>query len=518
MAGDLPRVAPGTPIFDFVAGRLDPAGRLADPRMALPDEQDPSPDRMRWAAGARDGVFGHHTGGDDQADRVEAAVAALAEACRRPTRRRLSALYQLLVDDPVGMVDPLVEALVVQGVDRVALHRIGRWLATTAPDRGPVKIGIALLGVTGLGADVAVVRTLGAHEELTLFAAVAVTNGLAAPESELWALAASVDGWGRIQCVERLAGTTDPAIRDWILRTGFRNRVMDEYLAYIAATTGGLLDALRAPAVDRALLTAAGQILQALVQGGPAEDLDDYEDAADAVEAYLGHAVAGAETFVDYLSVRAVQRFLSEVEGWDERAVRGWSATRREAFERHCAEILGRPEWRDRAAVGLLADDGEFWKAHRVARHLGMDTFAVLVARIRADPFGGEWDPAWEQADRLRAAELVALVAELLPLDSIASGPGEALGLGPDWRPHEALLWSLQALRAHPGIGGELLVVGLQSPVVSNRNMALKALEAWPDEDWPAAARPLVATLATSDPRPKTRGLAATLDGRGRTG
>lgn len=77
-----------------------------------------------------------------------------------------------------------------------------------------------MLGVTGLGADVAVVRMHGAHEEFTLYSAVAVSNGLPDPEAELWALAASVDGWGRIHCVERLrqlAGelaTEEPELRD----------------------------------------------------------------------------------------------------------------------------------------------------------------------------------------------------------------------------------------------------------------------------------------------------------------
>lgn len=518
MADDLPQVVPGTPIFAFIAGRLDPAGRLEDSGVELPDEPERSDDRIRWAAGAFDGAFGHHAGGGGApAATVEQIADALDAACRKPSRRRLRALYELLAAvDVMDVVDPLIRALVERQVDRGAVHRIGRWLATTAPDRGPVKIGIALLGVTGLGDDVAIVRTLGVHDELTLFAAVALTNGLPDPESELWALAASVDGWGRIQCVERLAGTTDPAIKDWILRTGFRNAVMDEYLAHIAATTGGLLDALRAPEVDRGLLTAAGEIIEALVMGGPAEDLDDYDDGADAVEAYLGHIAAAAETFGDFLAVSAIRRFLSETDGWDERAARGWSATRREAFEAICDEILGRPVWRDRVAVGLLATDGEQRRAQRVARELGIDTYDVHVASIRADPLDGDWYHAWKQADRGRAAELVALASELLPLDEIASGPGEALGLGPEWRPHGALMWTLQALRDHPGMGGELLVVGLRSPVVTNRNMALKALEAWPDEDWPPAADPLVADLAASDPNPKTQELAAELAERRR--
>jgi hypothetical protein len=75
-----------------------------------------------------------------------------------------------------------------------------------------------------------------------------------------------------------------------------------------------------------------------------------------------------------------------------------------------------------------------------------------------------------------------------LPLAEIASGPDRALGLGPQWKAHDAPDWSLQALRDHPGIGGDLLTIGLQSPVTRNRNMALNAFQQGPAESWPSEA------------------------------
>src|SRR5258708_2538778 len=47
----------------------------------------------------------------------------------------------------------------------------------------------------------------------------------------------------------------DPKSLDWILREGFRNSVMDEYLAYLAATRGGVLDRLRSDYLDGAEAT-----------------------------------------------------------------------------------------------------------------------------------------------------------------------------------------------------------------------------------------------------------------------
>lgn len=411
----------------------------------------------------------------------------------------------------MAYVDALVETLSREPPNRQALHAIGRWLATTAPDRGPVKLGIALLGHTGLGADIAIVRILGAHEEFTLYSAVALANGLTDAESELWALAVSVEGWGRIQCVERLRDTTDPDIRSWILREGFRNSVMHEYLAYIAATTGDLLAALRGD-IDRGLLTSAGEILTALINGGRAEDIDDYEAGADAVEAFLGLMTGRAETLRDFSAVSTIRAFLAGDADWDARAHRGWTATRRQVFEDACDRILLRESWISCVTTGLTATDPhEFHLAHEAAHVFGIDTFDVLVTKISADPFGHWWFYAWQQADTDHAMVLVDLARALLPLADITTGPADELGLDEPWRAHNALDWTLEALRDHPGIGGDLLLAGLRSSVTRNRSTALRALTQWPRPSWPAAAHDVVTSLAQNEPSEHTRQIATDL-------
>ncbi|WP_322936739.1 hypothetical protein [Nocardioides bizhenqiangii] len=503
----------GESIYEFLRDHLDEAGRLSDPDLRLPDEKTDT-SGLRWAPGAMDGVLGHHAGSADS-DQAQAVADAIVKASRRPTKRRLRDLYRAVDTDGVlEYVDAAIELVAQAGADPTRVHDVGRWLATTGSNRSAVKVGIALIGVSGLDRDVDVVRVLGAHEEFTLFAAVALKNGLDDPDSELWALAAAVDGWGRIHCVEQLRDTDDPAIRSWILREGFRNSVMYEYLAHIAATTGDLLSALRAEAPDRELLTAAGEIIEALVQGGPAQDLEDYTEGADAVEAYLSHMATRAETLGDFHAVDAIRSFLDRDGSWDELSQQGWTATRRAAFEDLCAQILDRDVWNDLIAVALLSDDGgEFWRADQAARRRGIDTYDIHLRRVREDPLGHGWFAAWQQADAVRAQALATLARALLPLDQIASGPADELGLGQEWRANSALDWSLQALRDHPGVGAELIVAGLQSPVTRNRNMALQALKEWPAARWPDRARDLVTALADHDPNPQTRELAGEVCG-----
>jgi hypothetical protein len=511
MPTDLPAAGPGPSIYQFVRTHLGPDGRLDDAGRELPDEPLVGSGELRWAPGAMDGVMGHHTGPGEAAAQVDRAADLFATACRQPSTGHLEALHETLSGgDVLRLVDPLLERLAERRLERAAAHRLGRWLATNGTRRSVVKVGIAVLGATGLGTDLEVVRTLGAHEEFTLYAAVALANGLPEPEPELWVLAKVVDGWGRIHCVERLRDTTDPAIRNWILREGYRNSVMNEYLAFLAATTGGLLGALRQDEVDRELLTAAGEIIEALVAGGPAEDLDDYEAGAEVVEAFLEHMTSRAETLGDFHAIAAVGSYLALEDGWEARSQRGWTATRREAFEDRCDELLQRREWDDRIAVGLLSDDRqEFWQAEQAARLRGIDTFELHLARIRDDPIEGPWWHAWQQADPARAEQLVAAARTLLPLDHISTGPADELGMGPEWRPHQALDWTLQELRNHVGVGDDLVLVGLRSSVTRNRNMALHALQAWPAPAWPDGARELAERLARADPNARTRDLAA---------
>lgn len=510
MPPQLPRVVRGPAIYDHVRACLDDEGRLRDDAPPLPDDPPRDDNTITWAPGALDGVVGG--AGDDEASAAEAAR-RLVKAARRPTRRALAKLYDALRDEgTLSYLDPMIDRVVESGSDVGAVHELGVWLATTGAHRGPVKVGVALIGVTGLREAARVVHTLGAHDEFTLYAAVALRNGADAPDRELWQLAQKVEGWGRIQCVERLRDTTDPEIREWILREGFRNSVMYEYLAYIAATTGGLLDALRRPQVDRELLTAAGEIIDALINGGPAEDIDDVEDAPLLLDAYLDLLATRAETLTDLWSTTLIDGFVT-----DEHTVKHWDEVDCSRIRRKAQTVLRLPHWPDVVASGLASEDRkDFWLASQVAPTLGIDTFEVHWDRLLTDPLDGPWWEAWRRADSPeRREKLVEHARASIPTEAIATGPGDSLGFGPEYRAHRALDWSLQELRHHPGLGADLVALALRSPVTRNRNLALNALKEWPVADWPDGVAASLRGIAESDPNEQTRDLAR--DALGRT-
>jgi len=479
-------------ILEFVRSHLAADGPGMDEGGdTLPDEDRIAQgSKIRWAAGAFDGVATHHMGTVEDEESVRKTAELVAAYSRQPTAANKAAVYRhVIAAHVVSIIDPVIEALVNEpeiGHDR--LYELARSFATDAPDREPVKFGIALLGLFRLPRDRELFLTLGRHDEFTLYCAVALANASEGSDVALWTLARNVTGWGRIHVVERLSRTEEPAIKGWLLREGYRNSVMYEYLAATCARAGGLLAALGGGPADRGLLTAAGEILQALIAGGPAEGIDDYEDARPVIEAYLGHMASSAETVQDFLHVHSIKGYLDEEDSrWASRYDAGWSAEVRDRLRSECESILGRPEWPDRVRAPLGSEDElEFAHADQAARALGIDTWETHWRRLREEPGEpGRWYHVMALCDEARIGAVVEFALASLDLPGIATGAGDELGLGPGFGRHRCLDYVLQELRRFPGTGAALIEAGLRSPVIRNRNMAVAALADWPRGSWP---------------------------------
>ena len=290
------RPASDDSLYGFIRSELQVDGSLADPTMVLPDAES-EPNALRWIAGAHDAVRARLV---DVEDAYLAAVIAelIISVLRNPAGEYFAELLDaLVVADAVAQIDTVIEHAAELRADTRRLADLGTRLAAKSAHRGPVKVGIALVGVTG-APDGSLLHELGAHEEFTVYAADAFCHSRENPEPDLCALARRVHGWGRVHCVERLEGTSDPEIQDWILRGGYRNSV-GESLTGIAATTGRLADALSVDRPDRGLLDVASDILFDLIADVPAPSPTSWPDAPVAFGHYLAHMGMHAQTVDD---------------------------------------------------------------------------------------------------------------------------------------------------------------------------------------------------------------------------
>ncbi|WP_337058510.1 hypothetical protein [Pseudomonas sp. USHLN015] len=497
-------------LHGFLAAFAEAPGGLPDSEITLPDEAPTATgNELRWAPGALDGVLGHHASADD-VDTADEVMAALLATLDDPTRN-MARLYQMVADGSVlGFIDQLVERLQQRpGLPRARLHALALWLARSSPDRGAVKFALALLGVLDSGSQRELFMTFGQHEEFTLFATIALGNTLAPPERERawWALARKVRGWGRIHLVERLAQTPSPAVQDWLLREGYQNSVMVEYLAYPCAVGGNLLAALSGQDVDDGLLDGAVEMIEALINGGPAQDINDYADGAEAVLHLLDHLARRPPRHLGhFLVVEGIRDFARDPhQDWEQLARHGWTEACREDIARRADAIRENPQWPQLVHQGLGEDEERlFWLAATAAGHLDIDPWDAWFERQRSQR-SSAWYQLMQTNDPQRASRVLELARQQLDLAHIASGPGSALGLGPEYRQHSALDFILQDLGRFPVQGWDLVATGLASPVVRNRHMALKTLAAWGRNQWPADTLQLLRRTLDREPEQSVR-------------
>ncbi|NNE87437.1 MAG: hypothetical protein HKN27_05115 [Silicimonas sp.] len=450
---------------------------------------------LKFAAGALDNLVGAN-GGD-----ATLICENIQRVLKNPSGTNIKTLYEtLLEEDAIGVVDNAISLLTKAPLNRERLAIFFGWLARNSPDREPVKFAIAMLGLSG-HENTDFLLNIGKHEEFTKYAAVALSNSL--PPSEAMQaqtkLVRSVQGWGRIDLVQRLAPKADVDLRHWLVREGYKNSIMYEYLACIAAREGRLLEQLQdqIASKDNALLDGAAEIFNALVRGGPAEDMSDYSDGATAGELWLQLINdqpatllrgCGAKSLADYAAGDVWPKEVSVV------------------IEKSAAAYIGRPELADLVLQHLKSGDRlAYWNAKTLARDVGIDPWPIIFDRQIKEGDADYWYDLMRTDNPDRVDRVIDLAVQQLPLETVATGPGDETGLGPDWKHHSALNYIVQDLDRFPGKGWALVAASLQSPVVRNRNMSAKALEAWPKADWPQDTLSVVRQAIRVEPTPKLK-------------
>lgn len=470
-------------IFDHIQKHLGPNGELADADSRLPDEVDD--DRIKFVAGGLDSLVA----GGANTDRAKMMYRALQVVLEDLAPTKLERFYeQLLHQGAIEFIDPLMDQILQRkDLDPQRLEELAGWIARYSPDREAIKFALALLGLVRTSKYADVIAILGRHEEFTLYAIVAFSNiGNDDAEAKIFALAKQVHGWGRIHAVHRLAETTNPQIQAWLLREGYKNYILYEYLAYTCAIAGGLRRELEKDSVDPELLVSAAEILHALFMGGPAEDMSDYEDGAVVVQRYVEHLGDTPNHLRHLKTIESIEEYLQDDSDLQARAELGWTTKVRDKLLWRIKTLKSSPHWKDMVLEGLEStDDSVFHQASSAARILNIDTWPYHFARLESGKDDG-WYYVMQSRDAERIDRVLALAERVLPLEQIASGPAKILGFSPQWKPHNQLDFLLQELQHFPGKGWPLLRAGLRSPLIRNRHLALRALATWGKSNWPA--------------------------------
>ena len=249
-----------------------------------------------------------------------------------------------------------------------------------------------------------------------------------------------------------------PHTKAWMLRGGYVSGVMDEEVAYIAASTGGLAEAL-VGAVDEELLDWSGRLLVALAMGGPAKDMSHYTDGATTLGAYLREVGNVSATLLRLQHLYDIERYLT-----------GWAAENpfiddgtRQALSAQVTAILDRPDWAPFVAGGLVSTDIATVKdVLRLAPRYELDPVPVILEWLAGEPHDALlWQTVLAGATADNIDELVTLAGRVLPWSAIKTGPAKDFGRRADYRAEACLDQNLQRLNKFPGHGWEAIELGL---------------------------------------------------------
>jgi hypothetical protein len=498
-------------IFKFLLRNIDTNGSLNDAAQNLPDEKRDDDSKLRFAPGLMDALFGSNTS-DDSAKRIGELTKLLVKVARYGDKKAGGDFYNSIVSNEgvIGIIDGFSKSVASQALPvQPYLFSFSKDLALKTSHRNSVKFGIALIGLCQNKSVINELKVLGLHDEFTVFVTVALSYLSDNLAQDLWQLAQKVDGWGKIQIVDRLAKMElSDAQRDWLIRRGYQNSIMNEYLAFTCALNGNLHDKLQSESIDMELFKSSEEIVEALISGGPAEDISAYIYASDLVENFIRHAKTWAADLADFLALHQIEDFLIDLQkDIGEHKKNGWTDDNISNCIIDINAILNSRDWKEQTYQALNSLDRlTYWNAKSAASKLGIDVWEIVWKKLLEQPMDGDaWYDVTHYAKQDKAEQVIDFALKTLPLGELATGPKDSMGLGPDFVKYQTLDWIITFLEDYPQKGEQIILTGLNSPITRNRNMAIKVLAKWKMENWSAAIRQELKKLSTIEPNNDTK-------------
>lgn len=438
--------------------------RSVTPEGSLPESFSlPKPDQkgVRFADGARDGIAIFHTNlAPDDVRLLEEAVQAAALGNDGEARRLAAEFCEngRMITSIDGIQDFIISHK--DNLNPEKLHHFAVQLALEGTQPEEVKLGLSLLELFNTNPEGQLkeaIRELALSDEFTLFC-LFIMRSWDNPAQEIFRVARKTDGWGRIHAVERLEPENEE-IELWLLEHGWNNTVLPAYSAlecfqkthYTARLSGDM-----SPEQYRG---AAG-LMSGLLDEGPVRGISACENPEEVLLAFLSQSRRQPLKASDYPVIADIRDY-----AWEHKLTGAATAADELLKSASCLECL---ESAMKCGENL-----------RLAKRLGLDYVPHAFYAIEEHFQENCHLVDLLMDDEKNVDRLIPLFEAKLPLDSIASGSADEMGLGQEFKDHQALGYMVQHLRAYPDRGTALVRAALRSPVVSNRNMALNVLEDW---------------------------------------
>ena len=444
-------------LYQLIHRSLTPEGLLPE------DFSLPKPDgnQIHFADGAMDGITIFHTANG------EADTGLLEQAVCAANRDRMEEAQGLVREfcetgHMIGAIDGIQQYIIDHQKELAAgkIFRLGEELMFGGTHPEAVKFGLALLELFDLNGKEpvkAAVRELACSDEFTIFTLL-LMRSWDDPDREIFQAAKKARGWGRIHAVERL-NPVDEEMERWLLAEGWDNTVLPAYSALECFQKARCTRILEGNMTREQYGFMTG-LMAGLLDEGPVRGISACENPEEVLNAFLRQSGRFELTAADYSVIAQILDYAKEHSLDAAAAVAG--------------ELL-----ESQACRAVMQREMEKGEGLRLAKRLGMDYAPYAMAAIERD-----FHRYYHYVDLLMpgedyAMELIRLFEERLPLEEMACGSADEMGLGEEFENYRILIYMVQHLKDRPGMGVRLIRTALNAPVVNNRNMALTVLEEW---------------------------------------
>lgn len=495
-------------ILDFLKKNIKDNGSLDESAQTLPDEGR-AENELKFAPGLVDAMFGADESKESKS-RIKTLTSLINRIAKNGSFQSKSDFYREITENEnvIGVIDDFLQTLIENALPvEPYLYDYAHKLATKTNNRNSVKFGIAILGLCQNKQPIEDLKILGLHDEFTLFSTIALSNLSENLVDDLWQLAKQVDGWGKIQLVDRLAEMEiTEEIKDWLVLDGYKNSIMYEYLALTCAANGMLNEKLKKDYIVNKLFISAGDIIIALMDEGPAVGISGYEEADEVIQNYVRHSKNQKLNVSQFTTLHRIKDYLEESPEENE-TLKKWNQNDLSNCLIDIHEILNSKDWTTEVKVALKSSDNvEYWNGKQAAEKLGIDFWDIVWDKLKQNPIDSStWYDVTVHAEKSKVDEIVEFAINNLPLKELGSGPEDSIGFGDDFEKHSSLDSLLTFLENHPKKGEELILVGLDSPVTRNRNMTIRTLHKWEVENWSDRITDKVNHLKKTEPNKDTK-------------
>lgn len=487
---------------------LNRDGSLNETGEKLPDEKK-SDDEIKFAPGLMDAMFGADES-EESKSRIKQLVGLIKKIAKNGDNQSESDFYREVTENEsvIGIIDEFLQKLAQSSLPiEPYLYNYANKLATKTNNRNTVKFGIAILGLCQNKKPIDDIKILGLHDEFTVFSTIAISNLSDNLVNDLWELAKQVDGWGKIQLVDRLAEMElSNEIRDWLVLEGYKNYIMYEYLALTCAKNGMLNEKLNTESIDDNLYSSASDIIVSLMDEVPAIGMSGYDDSSETIENFIKHSKKRNLNISNYITLHRIKDYLEELPE-ENKILKNWNQNDLSNCLIDINELLNSKDWTTEVQIALKSSDNvEYWNGKQAAQKLGIDLWDTVWQKLKQNPVDSSaWYDVTVNAKENNVEEIIDFAIKNLPLEFLGSGPKDSAGIGEHYQKHSSLDSVITFLENYPKKGEKLILVGLDSPVTRNRNMSLRTLQSWTSSNWSEEIRTKLNELKEVEPNADTK-------------